>query len=129
MHLSSDGPVLAPFCFVGGDGGMRDVILSDAEAQAIEILATFLPEPGTRCPTCHRRVNKTQKKTSPEARAVKAGKLPNERADGFDDGIDSLQEYVGADQDSYARGALMERLLVLGIQRREELKAHFEGLE
>lgn len=87
------------------------------------------PEPGERCQLCHRRRNNKRKATSPEARKVDAGRLPVDRADSADDTLDSLQEYVGADSTSYARGDLFEKLVILGIQKREELKALYERTE
>lgn len=107
---------------------MSEVILSNSEREAIEALAGYLPEPGTRCPTCHRRVNRTQQKDSPSTKKV-AAELPIERADALNAGLDNLQEYVGADAKAYPKGSLLEALLGLGAQNREDLRAYFEGLE
>jgi hypothetical protein len=41
----------------------------------------------------------------------------------------ALQEVTGIDPYSYPRGVLVEALLVLGGQHREELRAHFQGQE
>jgi hypothetical protein len=58
---------------------------------------------------------------------VKAGTLPEERATAVDEALDALQEYVGADAHSYPRGTLIEVLVGLGAQQREQLKAFFES--
>lgn len=105
------------------------VVFSEAELEAIEVLADFALEPGTRCPVCHRRHNKPRQPTTPEARKVKAGTLPEERATAVDEGLDALQEFVGADGHSYPRGSLVEALVVLGAQQREQLKAYFESTQ
>lgn len=106
-----------------------NVVFSEAELEAIEVLANYALEPGTRCPLCHRRHNKPRQATTPEARKVKAGTLPEERAAAVDEGLDVLQEYVGADAHSYPRGSLVEALLALGAAEREELRRYFEGLD
>lgn len=107
---------------------MREVILSEAEREAIEVLAGHIVEPGERCPTCHRRVNKPRQASSPNTKKV-AAELPAERADALNEGLDNLQEYVGADSKAYPKGSLLEALLGLGAQRREELREWFEGRE
>lgn len=104
---------------------MSEVILSQTEQDAIAVLADYLPEPGTRCPTCSRRVNKPRQSASPEARAIRAGKLPHERAEAVEEALDILQELVGGDEHSYPRGHLLEGLTLLGAQQREELRAYF----
>lgn len=85
-------------------------------------------EPGTRCPTCDRRVQKPRTSDSPPTKYVRAV-LPNERADALSEAFDALQAFVGADPKSYPRGTLMEALVILGGQRREELRDFFEGRE
>ena len=82
--------------------------------------------PGARCPTCDRRVPKPKREDSPATKYVRAV-LPNERADALSEAFDALQAYVGADIKSYPRGTLMEALVIMAGQRREELKAWFEG--
>lgn len=104
-----------------------NITFSEAELEAIETLAGYALEPGTRCPLCHRRHNKPRKTTSPDARKIDGGRLPLERAELVDEAIDSLQEYVGADKDSFARGTFTERLVAFGIQHREELRADYEA--
>lgn len=86
------------------------------------------PLPGERCWTCHRRVPKKRQATSPEVKRIVAT-LPPDRAQALTDGLDALQEFVGMDGESYPRGLLLELLLALGAQHREELKAYFEGRE
>lgn len=86
------------------------------------------PAPGERCMVCHRRRNKERKATTPEVKRVMA-KLPPDRAEALAEGLDNLQEYVGMDGLSYPRGTLLEYLLILGAQHREELRAHFGGEE
>ncbi len=79
---------------------MTEVILSKAELDAIAVLADYIPEPGTRCPTCNHRRNKPRQSASPEARAIRAGKLPHERAEAVEEALDILQELVGGDEHS-----------------------------
>jgi len=86
----------------------------------------FPPEPGERCLCCNRRVNKLRQDTSPETSEIRF-KLPVDRKELVEDGLDSLQEYIGADPYSYPRGDILEKLVVLGIQHREELRAHYNG--
>jgi len=107
---------------------MTDVYLSDAEREAIETLAAHLPEPGTRCPACQRRVNKPRQDSSPDTREMRI-KLPTERMEWAEEAFDALQQVVGADPYSYPRGQILEALLVIGGQQREQLKAYFEGSE
>ena len=112
---------------MAGDGRLT-VYLTDAEREAIETLAAHLPEPGTRCPTCHRRVNKKRQEGSPAVREVRF-RGPSDRVDAAEEGLDALQEFTGVDPYSYPRIELLEKLLALGAQHREELKAYFEGDE
>jgi hypothetical protein len=108
--------------------GVTDVYLSEAEQEAIAVLADYLPEPGTRCPTCHRRVNKPRQTDSPDTREMRI-KLPTERMEWAEEAFDALQQVVGADPYSYPRGAILEAMLVIAGQQREQLKAYFEGSE
>ena len=102
------------------------VYLSDSERETIEALAQHLPEPGTRCPTCHRRVNKPRQDDSPDTKEMRI-KLPVERMEWAEEAFDALQEVVGADPYSYPRGRILEALLVIGGQHREDLRILFEG--
>ncbi len=128
MHMPGDGAVFAPVRAVGGDGCMSEVVLSQAEIDAIEVLADYLPEPGTRCPTCNRRVNKPRQDDSPAVREMRF-RGPNDLIEPLEEGIDALQEFTRVDPYAYPRARLLEALLVLGAQHREELKAYFEGRE
>lgn len=105
------------------------VYLSEAEFEAIEILANaaFEVEPGTRCPTCHRRVNKPRKEDSPTVKEVRF-RGPTDMIEALEEGLDALQEFSGIDPYSYPRARLLEALLALGAQQREELKTHFDAL-
>lgn len=103
------------------------VYLSAAEREAIETLAAHLPEPGTRCPTCQRRVNRPRTNESPDSRKIRAGILPIEKAEAVEDGLDALQAFVGADSTSYARGELLAALVALGASEREYLRIFFQG--
>ena len=106
-----------------------NVILSEAEREAIEVLSAHASvEPGTRCPTCHRRVNKPRKEDSPTVREVRF-RGPADLVEDTEYGLDALQEFTGVDPYAYPRIRLLEALLALGAQHREELKAHFEGAE
>lgn len=105
---------------------MTEVFLSDSEREAIETLAQHLPEPGTRCPTCHRRVNKPRKEDSPAIKEVRL-RGPVERVEALQEGLDNLQEFSGIDPYSYPGVTLLEALLALGAQHREELAEHFKG--
>lgn len=103
------------------------VHLSEAELEVVEALAAHLPEPPFRCPMCQHKFNKPRKTTSPDARKVRAGILPLEKADAVDQGLDALQEFVGADTTSYARGELVAALVALGASEREYLRIFFQG--
>ena len=85
-------------------------------------------QPGSRCPTCNRRKNKPRQKSTPEARKINAGMLPNERAEWLEEALDALQEVCGADPLSYPRGTLVEALALLGGQHREQLKELFSAV-
>jgi hypothetical protein len=84
------------------------------------------PEPGERCQLCNRRVNKKRTDESPRTVRV-VFTLPADRAEPVEEGIDALQEVVGADPHSYPKGHLLEALVVLGAQHREDLKSYFNG--
>lgn len=102
------------------------VYLTDAEREAIETLAQHLPEPGTRCPTCHRRVNKKRQEDSPAVREVRL-RGPADLVEDVEEHLDILQEFTGIDPYSYPRLKLASALLALGARHREELREHFEG--
>ena len=102
------------------------VFLSDAERDTIATLANAAVEPGTRCPCCNRRVNKPRKKDSPDTSEIRV-KLPVERKEWAAEAFDILQQVVGADPHSYPRGSLLEAMLVLAGQHREELRELFKG--
>jgi hypothetical protein len=53
--------------------------------------------------------------------------LPLERAEALNEGLDVLQEYIGLDPSSYPRGTLLELLMVMGAQQREQLRSHVHG--
>ncbi len=103
---------------------MSDVVLSGAEAQAIGALTEALP--GTRCPTCDRRVPKPRQSDSPDTKRIVAV-LPPDRAEALTEALDALQAYVGADGESYPRGSVLEALVLLGGQSREELREWYAG--
>jgi hypothetical protein len=105
---------------------MSEVVLSEAEREALEALADHLPEPGSRCPMCRRRVNKPRKEDSPVTREIRI-KLPADRMEAVEEAFDALQEITGIDPYSYPKGTLLEALLLLGGQHREDLAAHFQG--
>jgi len=102
------------------------VIFSEAELEAIETLANadYTVEPGTRCPFCGRRVNKPRHHDSPITREMRI-KLPTERMEAVEEAFDAMQEVTGVDPYSYPRGVLLEALLVLGGQQREQLRSLF----
>lgn len=83
-------------------------------------------EPGTRCPTCHRRVNKPRKEDSPAVREVRF-RGPADQVDTTEENLDILQEYTGIDPYSFPRITLLDALLALGARHREELREHFNG--
>jgi hypothetical protein len=101
------------------------VVFTDAELRAIEALAEYALTPGTRCPLCHRRMNRTKTREAPETREMRL-RGPSEVVEAVEEGFDNLQEYAGVDPYGFPRIRLMEYLLALGAQHREELKAHFE---
>jgi hypothetical protein len=86
------------------------------------------PQPGERCELCNRRRNKKRTEESPSVRRL-AISLPADRMEPVEEGFDALQQVVGADPYSYPRGTLLEALLVLGGQHREELARYFNGDE
>lgn len=104
---------------------MSEVVLSDSEREAIEALAQHLPEPGTRCPTCHRRVNRKRNTDSPPVKEVRF-RGPTDVVEAVEEGFDLLQEFTGVDPYGFPRIRLLEALLQLGAQQREELAAHFK---
>lgn len=104
---------------------MSDVVLTEAERQVIEALAAQVV-PGTRCPTCHRRVNKPRKEDSPTVREVRF-RGPSDLVDDTEFSLDTLQEFTGVDPYNYPRIRLLEALVALGARHREELREHFEG--
>lgn len=106
-------------------GPIPDVELSATERELIEALANFIVEPGTRCPTCHRRRNKKRQEDSPAVREVRF-RGPSDRVDAAEEGLDALQEFTGVDPYSYPRIELLEKLLALGAQHREELRSYFK---
>lgn len=83
------------------------------------------PEPGERCRACNRRVPKPRQSSSPATRRLVIV-LPTERADWLEEALEALQDFVGADPESYPRGTLVEALALLGGQQREELVVFFE---
>jgi hypothetical protein len=103
------------------------------EGKEAEVEAEFLkrleqlaaPQPGERCPTCNRRVNKPRQNDSPDTREMRI-KLPADRMEAAEFAFDGLQEISGIDPYSYPRGVLLEALLLLGGQHREELKEFFQ---
>jgi len=105
------------------------IFLTDAERETIAALARAADvEPGTRCPCCDRRVNKPRSEDSPTTREIRI-RLPEDRLEPVEEAFDALQEITGVDPYSYPKGTLLEALLLLGGQHREELKAHFTGDE
>lgn len=101
-----------------------NVYLSEAELEAIEVLASYVIEPGSRCPTCHRRVNKPRLNDSPPVREVRL-RGPADLVDDTEEHLDVLQEFVGIDPYSYPRLKLVSALVALGARHREELREHF----
>lgn len=95
---------------------------------ALDEMALAPPEPGERCQLCHRRRNKTRTADSPDTKEMRI-KLPTERMEWAEEAFDALQQLVGADPYSYPRGQILEAMLVLAGQQREQLKAYFEGTE
>ena len=106
---------------------MSEVVLTEAEHEAIQTLAAHVA-PGTRCPTCHRRVNKPRRDDSPTVREVRF-RGPSDLVEAVEEGLDALQEFAGIDPYSYPRIRLLEALLALGAQQREEVAGHFRGDE
>lgn len=104
-----------------------EVVLTPAERELIETLAAQVV-PGTRCPTCHRRVNKPRKEDSPEVKEVRF-RGPTDLVEDTEEHLDILQEFVGIDPYSYPRIKLLSALLALGARHREELSEHFKGDE
>lgn len=121
--MSRSDLLLAPHR-IGAGHVTEEVVLSEAEQKALEVLIEGLPEPGTRCPTCHHRFNKKRQSTSPKTKRP-AGQLPVDRADTFNENADTLQEYVGMDDESYPLGTLLEHMLAFCIQHREEFKRDY----
>lgn len=105
------------------------VFLTNDERETIAALAEAAGvEPGTRCPCCNRRVNKPRQDSSPPVREIRI-RLPEDRIEAVEEAFDALQELTGVDPYSYPKGTLLEALLLLGAQQREELQAYFKGAE
>ena len=100
------------------------VTFSEAELQAIETLAEYAIPPGTRCPTCHRRVNKPRQDDSPPVKEVRF-RGPTDVVEAVENDFDILQEFAKVDPYGFPRIRLLEALLQLGVQQREELRRHF----
>ena len=100
------------------------IILSDAEREAIEVLASYAVEPGERCPVCHRRKNRVRTDDSPVVREVRF-RGPTDLIEDLEEHLDVLQEWSGIDPYAYPRARLLEALIALGAQHREEIRAHF----
>ena len=66
-------------------------------------------------------MNRTKTKEAPESKEMRL-RGPVDVVEAVDEGYDNLQEYVGLDAKGYPRIRLMEYLLVLGAQHREELR-------
>lgn len=98
--------------------------LTQAEREAIAALASHTVEPGTRCPTCHRRVNKPRKDDSPAVKEVRF-RGPSDFVEDTEESLDILQEFTGLDPYNYPRIRLLEALVALGARHREELREHF----
>ena len=62
------------------------------------------PAPGERCELCNRRVNKKRSEDEPAKTVRVVFTLPADRAEPVEEGIDALQEIVGADPHSYPKG-------------------------
>jgi hypothetical protein len=71
-------------------------------------------------------VNKTRTSVSPETKVVSIGRLPAERQEALDAALDGLVFYTGANDHSFPKGSVLEALVVLGGQHREELKTWFQ---
>ena len=104
LHLPSSRKVLSPVGVESSDG----------------------PEPGERCPTCNRRKAKPRTADSPTELKRWDALGPSERVEAVREGLDYLQEYVGIDPHSYPHLTLLEGLMALGAQQREELRRHFD---
>jgi len=83
-------------------------------------------EPGQVCESCGRRVNKPKLPTSPDTKVVSIGRLPLERQAALADALRALAVYTGAVDHSYPAGSLLEVLVLLGGQQREEIKTYFD---
>lgn len=92
--------------------------------QPYTVVSYKLVPPGERCPTCDRRIPKPRQTTSPETSTLGV-RLPLERADALREALDALEAYCGVDPHSYPRGSLLEALVLLGGQQREELRRYF----
>jgi len=100
------------------------LILSEAEREAIEVLASYVVEPGERCPVCHRRRNRERTDDSPPVKEVRF-RGPTDLIEALEEHLDVLQEWAQIDPYAYPRARLLEALIVLGAQHREEIRAHF----
>ena len=84
------------------------------------------PQPGERCLLCHRRRNRQRTNESPPVREVRF-RGPTDVVEAVEEGLDILQEWAGIDPHAYPRIRLLEALLALGAQQREEIREHFSG--
>ncbi len=99
-----------------------------AEQELIDALDAldWKPEPGTRCPTCHRRVNRKRTEESPTTKEMRI-RGPVDLTEDNDRNLDILQEYVGADEHAYPKAKLVSVLIALGARHREEVKEHMSA--
>lgn len=106
------------------------VTFTEAELEAIEVLANtaFVVEPGTRCPVCHRRANRPKQDDSPPVREVRF-RGPTDIVESVEEGFDALQEFTHVDPYAFPRIRLLEALLALGAQQREQVRAYFEAID
>ena len=81
--------------------------------------------PGDVCPSCERRIPHPRQGSTPDT-AVLGVRGPKDRKEALHEGLKALSEFTGATKAKYPLCSLLEMLLVLGSQNREELKDWFE---
>ena len=85
-------------------------------------------EPGTKCPTCHRRVNHKKKDSSPVSK-IFSFRFPQEGAEEYEQTMEAVAQHWGLDtKKKYWKGELFLELMVEALQRpKKQVRANKDG--
>ena len=67
------------------------------------------------CPTCHRRVPKKKKPTTPTSKTI-SFRLPIDNADQWEEIIEAAAKHLGVYESTYWKWQTIERALILALQ-------------